>query len=520
MEDTVTKNVSPIYNLNRDLLWVIFTMNADIFSNMSALPDTRHASQVCQIWREIILDGPSLWGRLIALDHLGQEKDDWRNEVMRRAQNSLLWVHGDVTGNRDDPRPSWTFFISLLANHWNRIQRLVVDVAPVDVNDPRWQAMLQPAPHLETFKVRFLKFRREDGLLFSAISGDRSLFANHAPSLREIDATKISFALRAPWTSNLRTISLSSPFTLPLIFGALKEMPLLEHLNFDSLEPVMGESLSFPRVNLPRLIELKVEGYLHICNTILDHITPGPGCSLSLRATDRSDTTLTDEVLTDTGKPLSQYLTNFYQVHSPKRISLQYVYRDFRFSDNTYPSGQGYPFFIVFIQLTSKATARPGFPRFLKAFISDYFAAVQILDFHVLNIPLLLRPACLSILAAFPSVEAMNTEEYCLKFLVETAAEVFIPHLLPALHTVKLPQISMPLSESDAAMPLINFLNFRKDAGFPIKVLDISKMEVQPLGHFGPILDQDMAGMIVLFKRGKEVKEVVCGSNRVTRLFL
>ncbi|KDR84473.1 hypothetical protein GALMADRAFT_237349 [Galerina marginata CBS 339.88] len=63
-------------------------MNGDMFSNNDALKDTRRTSQVCHRWRQILLEYPLVWGRLIDLNALCKVtvKEEWGNEVLRRSQ--------------------------------------------------------------------------------------------------------------------------------------------------------------------------------------------------------------------------------------------------------------------------------------------------------------------------------------------------------------------------------------------------------------------------------------------------
>jgi len=57
--------------LSRDLLWYIFSVNAEMqplepeSRDIPAINTLRHTSQVCSTWRDIVLDTKSLWGRVI-----------------------------------------------------------------------------------------------------------------------------------------------------------------------------------------------------------------------------------------------------------------------------------------------------------------------------------------------------------------------------------------------------------------------------------------------------------------------
>ncbi|KDR77727.1 hypothetical protein GALMADRAFT_411780 [Galerina marginata CBS 339.88] len=82
--------------LNRDLLWQIFSLNAEIGPlepephDIPAIHTLRHTSQVCSAWRDLALDCRSLWARVIDFNCLRHE--EWRDEVLRRTATSPLSV--------------------------------------------------------------------------------------------------------------------------------------------------------------------------------------------------------------------------------------------------------------------------------------------------------------------------------------------------------------------------------------------------------------------------------------------
>ncbi|KIM34926.1 hypothetical protein M413DRAFT_32909 [Hebeloma cylindrosporum] len=174
-----------IAKLNRDLLWQIFALNADIAAgapanthsdylfNLSPLTITRHSSQVCASWRQLILGSPSLWGNMIDLESLQQKSDTWRNEVLLRTGNSELSIKGNVMAETSE------FFVSLFKNHWTRIKRIqVLFCMHAEEWPDAWNALGCPAPSLRLCSIHF-----GYGLPRIYSSPGFSLFANHAPLL-------------------------------------------------------------------------------------------------------------------------------------------------------------------------------------------------------------------------------------------------------------------------------------------------------------------------------------------------
>ncbi len=99
-----------IHILNDDVLLHIFTFNADMFcadysyyfqrmeewnpySCHTPLRTARKTSQVCQKWRNLMLDTPSLWAKLINMHELYYlAGNEWWDEVIRRTGEAPLWI--------------------------------------------------------------------------------------------------------------------------------------------------------------------------------------------------------------------------------------------------------------------------------------------------------------------------------------------------------------------------------------------------------------------------------------------
>ncbi|KAF8873591.1 hypothetical protein CPB84DRAFT_620941 [Gymnopilus junonius] len=121
---------------------------------VSPLITIRHTSQVCQHWRNLILQLPMIWANIVDLDVLRQKKGTCRTEVLRRTGTATLCISGTVywkKSSRTQP-----FLCLLLKEHWERIQNLDIDVVCLGSGDPPTiikQMRKRPAPKLEFISV-------------------------------------------------------------------------------------------------------------------------------------------------------------------------------------------------------------------------------------------------------------------------------------------------------------------------------------------------------------------------------
>ena len=125
------------FSLPRDVLEEIFIFRVN--NKPPVLRDVKSISQLCRLWREIVVGWSSLWGRVISLDELNQVRDDWRTEVLRRTKTPALHIFGIL----EDMRTLY-FVLSLMDTQWSRVRRLELDIIaslPVQADD-RWRAIL------------------------------------------------------------------------------------------------------------------------------------------------------------------------------------------------------------------------------------------------------------------------------------------------------------------------------------------------------------------------------------------
>ncbi|CAA7261040.1 unnamed protein product [Cyclocybe aegerita] len=241
----VEARLSPIHNLDEDLLLNIFMINANMDEDPPedrksiqhwgprALTVTLNVSHVCRFWRQAMLSSPSLWGRLIDLDYLILLKEEWKREIIRRTGTSLLHVKGDHTSNNPAFLP---FLAYVLDVHWARIE--ILHVSAYFENSYKgdlWSPIARPSKVLRTFRVAL-------GALEKPIQSSQTLFGNDAPNLCDLELTapfQANLYMSSSWLSQLRHLEVSGATltprpTLLVWLEKLGDMPLLRTLRLYS----------------------------------------------------------------------------------------------------------------------------------------------------------------------------------------------------------------------------------------------------------------------------------------------
>ncbi|KDR71294.1 hypothetical protein GALMADRAFT_797919 [Galerina marginata CBS 339.88] len=292
---THTNSTSPISRLDDDVLLRIFKNNADMdqklkFKEPHGLDVTRHTSQVCPQWRQLIVGSPSTWAGMIDLHFFGSQKsDDWRDEVMKRTRQAPLSVKGHA-----DPKNSKSvklFFRHLLTDHWSRIREFEVWIFPDEFDSQLanifWET---PAPRLERFS--FLYFSHAGiGPSFQHVGRGRTLFADQAPSLRSFNCRMLGFGHRAAWVSHLQKITLSSALSVADVLDVLSHAPRLQELIItrEVEAPETPSTCTNNQIRLPNLQRIQISDSLRNSITFLERIVPSSTCELSLTTRDKGN---------------------------------------------------------------------------------------------------------------------------------------------------------------------------------------------------------------------------------------
>ncbi|KJA24795.1 hypothetical protein HYPSUDRAFT_465806 [Hypholoma sublateritium FD-334 SS-4] len=276
---------TPIHVLNTDILLSIFTMNADIFSDRHAIHTTRITSQVCRQWRDLMLDTPSLWARLLDMEALYYiSAHEWWNELIRRSRDAPLWIraYSALHANRTDrSKHLRQLFIDIIHGNWHRIQKLYIDDHYSGFGLSL--AMLCfPAPQLED-SDGFLPKKTAHAENHDQKREITPIFAGHAPMLRTSRFRGHTIAdQHAPWLRNLCSIELDCEYGLRDALAVLSAASRLQDLKaYGIVEGYVSRPL--PTVSLPHLKYFQYHGFPQPCATLLDHTIIPLGCSLTIQ---------------------------------------------------------------------------------------------------------------------------------------------------------------------------------------------------------------------------------------------
>ncbi|PPQ95119.1 hypothetical protein CVT25_011662 [Psilocybe cyanescens] len=348
MESNYPNKHPAIFKLNEDLLFTIFyenaslnnhvgTMNTDwTYSENSAndgftsrvVNTLRFTSQVCQVWRRLVINSPSLWGKAVDLDLLAVGKPEWGKEVVRRTGNALLDVRGTIRyGTIRGARNTGPLLELILQQHWARVRTFYINIYGVDNIDPNaWQAIYQPAKYLELFHLS-TEYRAGSTIT------DGLLFAGDAPVLQNFRASHDLFSPDCSWLRQLRYLTFDMAelegqfwFSLLQFLVILPELSLLEGLSMDggdmSLWPseLQPGSDALTDFTLPRLRFISFHGGVNACTALLRYLTPGVGSSLKLSLTSQ-ETDNINELL----EPLQRYSNNFFKNHNATSLYVSYA---------------------------------------------------------------------------------------------------------------------------------------------------------------------------------------------------
>ncbi|KAF4612738.1 hypothetical protein D9613_011873 [Agrocybe pediades] len=233
-------------------LWLeIFMKNTELHYRLKT---ARHCSQVCQLCRTILLSSSSTWGRLLVLHEFVWTADEWKELILRRVGNSLLWIHGPISYS------TWHFLQTIVDSKWENVQ--IFDechTAQAPPLSPETSAYLEkPAPNLEVFALKYA------GHIYPAPRKPfiQNMFGNLAPRLRSFEISSSIFDVNStlPWIPNLHTIHFHEEYYRDDIFTVLNAMPRVEFIHITlrawSDEPLTPDFTP----HLPRLRGLEVIG--------------------------------------------------------------------------------------------------------------------------------------------------------------------------------------------------------------------------------------------------------------------
>ena len=523
-----TVDVPHIAKLNRDLLWQIFALNADIDAGpkgvvnisgtddlfrFSPLTTARHTSQVCASWRKLIVGSTSLWGNMIDLESLQQRSDTWRNEVLLRSGNSELSIKGNIMS---ETQGAMAFLVFLLNNHWTRISRIHIRIynsGTQDWPENAWGALGRPAPCLRSCSICFQR-----DLPYVCSSAEFLLFANQAPLLTHFQQHRTPINFGASWLPNLTSLMLDSVTTLAILLTTCARMRSIQtlRLNLANTAPSMEGQLH--SVNLPSLTTLDISCSLNLSLVFLDHITPAPGCNLRLFT--NADKTVPIELVSAhriIAKFANNYFshrgsTSFFLRSTPKIMRAGDIFPDKIRDDPPYAG-----FTISVYDLNGLLT--PLLSLCFATFVPAHFSRVKTLNLHFSNVDPTAPPLDSlfnDFLATMTSLETLELSANTVVF-INSLAGVKQPRF-PRLKTLQL--FLKSTVSSDITSLIMNFLATRRNIGIPIEILDLTQWYKLSMVPMDIKKLEEVPGLRVVWRERLEghLREYVCGSGRPEEL--
>ncbi|KAF4613365.1 hypothetical protein D9613_010847 [Agrocybe pediades] len=519
--------------LHDDLLWDIFLLNTHpdftyhdsdfpvIESGYRPLTTARHCSQVCRQWRSIYLSSPSIWGRLIYLDSLQQQKDDWWKEVVARTGEASLWVYGEAW-----PRNMLDFPFPFLQKNWRRVQRLFITdnsnsgsitLSPLD-RQKMWAFLKEPAPRLES--IRICMSGSVTTLPVCQLSDDCPLLR----SFGIFDGT-YKFPINTSWLRNLSSVAFPHSCTTEEILNALRRMPELVCVtisNFAGTDSEISNHQGYPQIILPKLRMLALRGNLRTAGIVLQCIKPSADCCITITRLLNVRVPGGDhlEEYEQYEKGLTSHVMSYFSQHPPSAIKLHFKahQRDI-LSLESHPATRSAGLDYYDLQRFAIELYSPSSSLLQKLIASASFSRVttlRVIPSFIIRTP---APDMVSILEPFTSLTTFSTEDGILRSLLKyperTAA------LFPTLVTLEVTRRwrEKP-TQQIGVLAHEKFLKLRKEIGRPISILDLgSVLKLQrDRNHF----EFEHPGLLVKWSRMIDgewrTEEYRCGDGHPEKL--
>ena len=430
------QDLSPITLLSNEILGYIFELNSDMGDDDAYEKNTNsgdpsiafltllRSSRVCLLWRDYIINSPSLWGRVVNLNSFTARvrPQQWET-LMSRTGNAPLHLRAKINHQNFDKIVP--FIISVLERYWARVMSF--DVVSRGVKSPLEQMVpifsLQ-APLLVSFRIKS-----------SYITGSRftfpeALFSNYAPRLRGFYFGGININLHNSWGSQIRSLRIETPrsrFNPSALLQQISQLPLLEslalHYIFDDADNATG--LSTP-IHLPNLQHVGVVDHSHARQSLrfLGGLKTGSGCCLRLDT--GFDSAVEDVPLVDWTNVVEHYAQGYFEEHQVNTLSVRVTNRMVSIEELT-PASNGFFFKIEYpswpfdILNSVIKKCQCGFVKTLALWIDKDLNFVATSD-HIL----------LSFARLFPNVEILKTSPYTLDLCYKPSRDFDIP-ILPML---------------------------------------------------------------------------------------
>ncbi|KJA16970.1 hypothetical protein HYPSUDRAFT_206538 [Hypholoma sublateritium FD-334 SS-4] len=516
----------PFHSLNNDILLHIFTLNGDMFLDTYALHTTRISSQVCRQWRDLMLNAPFLWARLIDLDRIYNAWNrEWRNELLLRSGAAPLWIRAEfnpyvkisqVASPTDRYDNIEHFLLKVLSGNWHRIQKLII-------NSECWSfprnldILCSPAPQLEEIEIKVEEptIHPYDLRLYDI---EFPVFANFAPFLRRLTLRNHVVNHRAPWLNQLYFLNIDAMHNVRDALQVLSAAHNLRELRIISLSTSLGRKETctpLTNVSLPHLKLLEYYGGVEEGAELLDQIETPLDCSLAIRAWFSLDEeaaaffALVNVFARQIqGHVRSRKIDSICVKYLPNSITIEL--------ETTFPVK--YYFHLHILRLPDT----PVYDTIMNSIAFPEFSCATIIRFVAVG-PL--HPCFGSFLNFLTSVHTIFTESGTLQLIMDLQGNMISTNnpriLLPTLSIIDLHTVDPVLDDFSVDAPTAAFILSRLRDGHPIATLNLTVEDMAPF-NAPPNLDAlaEVDGLKVTYKlsQARGIFEYICGSGDPARL--
>ena len=488
-------NGPDIHRLVDDILGYIFSLNSTIPEHATTLA----SSQVCTRWRSIALNYHTIWSRIIDYERHSLK---WIETLLDRSNPSLLDFGSRIRNiNGIILADGGQGLFELVFNHIDRLRvfNVLLSVSSWELVCSRFLRL--PAPNLEFVHGVIVDYGVTGRLT-------HPLFDNRAPNLQNLCLYKCTVDLTSPVLTSLtelyyvRDIVYDSPTVLEWL-NILGGMPSLRWVTLvDAISSAPANDIC-PLVHLRALDMLSVDGLFHQSVTLIDHLIVPPRCGLRLRCYGAQQGFDQQQLWAIIEKKLDSWAkiapNRHLEASSTYDVANYYVaianlnerFRH-RWSTGTVEVEKG--------RYTSNSGVDPVIA-----------ITLQVADNHQV-------PLFLSLFALFERTSFDTTYlELCINYYQDDGEEVFLPLIdslrgfvkveklclgyydlptdfpfpllqqansvvLPALKSIEFFYADFH-DDSEALLPVANFLQWRREQGFPIPKIEI--------GDYSNTVDKD-----------------------------
>ena len=462
--------------LNSDVLWIIFSFNTFSDDDFTKGDDNRvptdkflltarHTSQVCKLWRSIMLSSPRVWANVLNFRYLQQKDNTWRNEVLRRTGTALLSVIGH---DLKKDAPGINFFLSLVSQKARRIRRILTSTKGDHQGvayDLSWTSIfLQEVPHLEIACFTYYNAQGYSGLNKSL--SKIVLFNNKRSKIHTLILRGFQLFLPGPWNATIRRLEIEMGIIEHPFILSLNCMRQLESLYIKKLR-IMEDPEE--EVKIPNIRQFYFENNLRSAAVLLDLMLPTEGSTSSITIIERESDILPDQLQSRLCNGLIRHLKGRFSdklslniQNSRIKLANALTFSTLETINATFTLS--FNFFTDIIQCLllnilsagSIATSITHLDLYLDYFEFGKHDGVDELVECLFN--------------SMQSVEVLCTTMYDLPILTERLHKPEI--CFPRLHT-----LAMKPQTQSITITLVDFIEKRRRVGFPLKKITATGFE-------------------------------------------